>query len=92
MRGAILTGVIIADVNVLAREFESSLFDWTYITLQLHDTGKLEGGGRSSCRRCVVLENLNLTLKVKDESFLPVNQFDRLVARIKYECLNGVLA
>lgn len=70
---AILTAVIVAEIDVLAREAHMGPVTRFYKTLQADDAGKFKDSRNAAYEDLMMLNNLNLALEPKDNGLLPAN-------------------
>lgn len=80
----ILTGEIVAEINVLSRELQAGGTPWSHVAFKAHDTRELEARLRaSSARGVVVLQNFDFPLEPQDKGFLPGDELHWLITGIQ---------
>lgn len=79
----ILAGVIVAEINILAREFQSGCASRSHVPFEPDDAWQAMGLLLAASALGVVLKNVDLSLKPKYERLLPTHELDRLIARIQ---------
>lgn len=77
---AVLAGIIIANVDVLAGELHAAHASWSHVFFKADNAGHAEFRVGASRAVFVELENFHFPLKPEDERFLPAYEFNGLIA------------
>ncbi len=89
LQGAVLTRVIVSQVNILSGKLDLLPFARPNISFQFHNAGELEALTSAADLMGVKLQDLYFILQPKNDGLLPIDDLYRFKCRIQYQRPTG---